>query len=72
MGFYAGQPPVETEHVTIPIRSTNPAIQDVLNRMWAPYWKQLPGSAVRDPTLPYPGRPAAPVAGQPAGQAVHP
>ena len=72
MGFYAGQPPAETEHVTIPIRSTNSAIQNVLNRMWAPYWKQLPGGALRDSTLPYPGRPGAPIGARPGEQAVHP
>jgi hypothetical protein len=34
MGFHAGQPPAETKHVTIPIRSTDPARQDLLDRMW--------------------------------------
>lgn len=72
MGFYAGQAPTETEHVRIPIQSTNPTIQDVLNRMWAPYWKQLPRSALHDATLPYPGRPVAATAAHPAEQTVHP
>jgi hypothetical protein len=75
MGFYAGQPPAETEHVTIPIRSTDPARQDLLDRMWAPYWKQLAAGAVHDTTLPYPGRPIVPAtlrSGKQGGRAGYP
>jgi hypothetical protein len=60
MGFYAGQTPAETEHVSVPMRSTDAATQAVLDRMWAPYWRQLPAGAAHAAALPYPGRPTTP------------
>lgn len=36
MGVVVGQPPVETRNVSVPVSSTDPAMQAVIERMWAP------------------------------------
>ena len=46
----------ETRDVTILIRFTDPAMQALLDRVWAPYWRHLPPEALDDPHNPFPGR----------------
>lgn len=56
MGVVVGQPPAETRRVVVPVSSTDPAVQAVLERMWAPSRRsadktrvlQYPGPAVAD------------------------
>jgi hypothetical protein len=40
----------------IPVGSSDPERQALLEKMWAPYWDLLPKGAVDDPGYPYPGR----------------
>ena len=48
--------PGETTEVAIPIRSSDPARQALLDRIWAPFWEHLPAEALDQPGHPYPGR----------------
>lgn len=42
--------------VRMPVSSTDPAKQALLERMWAPYWEQLPDSEFDSHQAPFPGR----------------
>lgn len=46
----------ETRDVSMPMRSTDPARQAVLERVWAPFWDHLPPDALDRADLPFPGR----------------
>jgi hypothetical protein len=46
----------ETRDVSVMMRSTDPARQALLDRMWAPYWDHLPPEMLNRTDLPYPGR----------------
>ena len=59
MGFVVDHPPAETRRVLVPVRSTNPAIQRLLDQMLAPYRKTLPNGGADDPAQSYLGRPHA-------------
>ena len=54
----SGSPPAggETREVSVMMRSTDPARQALLDRMWAPYWDHLPAELLDRTDLPYPGR----------------
>ena len=54
----SGNPPPggETRDVSVMMRSTDPARQALLDRMWAPYWDHLPDELLDRSDLPYPGR----------------
>jgi hypothetical protein len=49
-------PTHETTDVSVIVRFTDPERQMLLERMWAPFWRQLPPSVLRDRTFPLPGR----------------
>lgn len=46
----------ETRDVTVLMRSTDPARQALIDRMWAPFWDHLPPELLDRTDLPYPGR----------------
>lgn len=46
----------ETRDVTVLTRSTDPARQALIDRVWAPFWEQLPPELLDRTDLPYPGR----------------
>jgi len=46
----------ETRDVSVMMRSTDPARQALLDRMWAPFWEHLPPELLDRADLPYPGR----------------
>lgn len=46
----------ETVDISVPMRSTDPARQALLERVWAPFWDQLPLEALDRADLPFPGR----------------
>ena len=46
----------ETRDVTVLMRSTDPARQAWIDRMWAPFWDHLPPELLDRTDLPYPGR----------------
>jgi hypothetical protein len=46
----------ETRDVTVLTRSTDPARQALIDRMWAPFWDHLPPELLDRTDLPYPGR----------------
>jgi hypothetical protein len=46
----------ETRQVSIMVWSSDPACQELLDRIWAPFWDTLPPEYLDDPDLPYPGR----------------
>jgi hypothetical protein len=54
----SGSPPAggETRNVSVMMRSTDPARQALLDRMWAPFWEHLPPELLDRTDLPYPGR----------------
>lgn len=52
----SGEPEAETGSVVVPMRSTDPARQALLDRIWAPFWSHLPPDALDRDDLPYPGR----------------
>jgi len=54
----SGNPPPggETRDVSVMMRSTDPARQALLDRMWALYWDHLPAELLDRTDLPYPGR----------------
>jgi hypothetical protein len=45
-----------TQDVRILVRTSNATKQALLDRIWAPYWDELPKGAVDDQTYPFPGR----------------
>lgn len=56
MGVVLGQPPAETRDVVVPVSSTNPATQALLNQMWAPARRQpLNADSSATAGLRYPG-----------------
>jgi hypothetical protein len=57
MGVVVGQPPAETRHVTVPVSSTDPAVQAAVDAMWAPSRRIT--SAGETPVLQYPAPAAA-------------
>jgi hypothetical protein len=52
----SGEREAETGSVVVPMRSTDPARQALLDRIWAPFWSHLPPDALDRNDLPYPGR----------------
>jgi hypothetical protein len=46
----------ETREVSIMVRSSDPARQALLDRVWAPFWDTLPPEYLDRADLPYPGR----------------
>jgi len=46
----------ETRDVSVPVRSTDPVRQALLDRVWAPFWETLPPEMLDRIDLPYPGR----------------
>ena len=46
----------ETTDVSVLARSTDPARQALIDRMWAPFWDHLPPELLDRTDLPYPGR----------------
>lgn len=68
----SGTPPAggETRDVSVMMRSTDPARQALLDRMWAPYWDHLPAELLDRTDLPYPGRELAKA--RRAARATHP
>lgn len=46
----------ETKQVSIMVRSSDPARQALLDRVWAPFWDTLPPEYLDHADLPYPGR----------------
>ena len=46
----------ETKDVTVLARSTDPARQALIDRVWAPFWDHLPPELLDRTDLPYPGR----------------
>jgi hypothetical protein len=57
-GLGVGRPPAggETRDVSVMMRSTDPARQALLDRIWAPFWEHLPPELLDRTDLPYPGR----------------
>jgi hypothetical protein len=53
MGVVVGQPPAETRDVSVPVSSTDPAMQAVIERMWAPSRRM--SREGKTPALQYPG-----------------
>ena len=49
-------PDGETKDVSVMMRSTDPARQALLDRMWAPFWDHLPPELLDRTDLPFPGR----------------
>lgn len=47
---------METTSVVVPMRSSDPVRQALLDRTWAPFWSHLPPDALDRDDLPYPGR----------------
>lgn len=52
----SGRRDVETRDVSVTVRFGDPERQRLLEQMWAPFWSQLPASALYDPSHPLPGR----------------
>jgi hypothetical protein len=52
----SGNREAETTDVVVPMRSTDPVRQALLDRVWAPFWSHLPPEALDRDDLPYPGR----------------
>lgn len=50
----------ETVDVVIPLSVAQPGGTELLERVWAPYWRTLPAAAWNDPAYPLPGRTPAP------------
>lgn len=46
----------ETVDVVIPLSAAHPGGTELLERVWAPYWRTLPAAAWNDPAYPLPGR----------------
>jgi len=45
MGVVLGTPPAETREVTVPISSSDPAVQALLDQMWAPSRTTVPNDS---------------------------
>lgn len=56
LGLSESSPPSETTDVTLPLKSTDPVRQAILDRMWAPFWAHLSPDALDREDLPFPGR----------------
>lgn len=51
-----GRRDVETRDVTFVVRYGDAERQRLLEQAWAPFWSQLPATALSDPFYPLPGR----------------
>ncbi len=52
----SGNREAETTDVVIPLKSTDPVRQALLDRVWTPFWSHLPPDALDREDLPFPGR----------------
>jgi hypothetical protein len=52
----SGRRDVETRDVSITVWFSDPERQQLLEQVWAPFWSQLPATALSDPSSPLPGR----------------
>lgn len=52
----SGRRDVETRDVSITVWFRDPERQQLLEEVWAPFWSQLPATALSDPSSPLPGR----------------
>lgn len=44
------------QEVSLLVRHSDPEIQALIEKMWAPYWEHLPPEALTDPRYQLPGR----------------
>lgn len=57
----SGRRDVETTGLTVTVQFGDPERQQLLERVWAPFWSQLPPSVLSDASYPLPGRTIAAV-----------
>jgi hypothetical protein len=55
-GEIPGESAGETTDISIPISSTDPARQALIEQIWAPYWEYQPPEALDRDDLPLPGQ----------------